>query len=90
MSAVTTICTIIAVFVHLMFLLSILFLDPIPRAHLAFSEYILVTTCKGNLAVLRKSLMSSKGGSKVICERGIYMKGPSTTDLAMEDPKRIL
>jgi hypothetical protein len=45
--------------------------------------------CKGNLALLRKSLRSSKGGFKRIYKDGIIHER-CTTDLARGDPKRIL
>ena len=46
--------------------------------------------CKGNLAVLRKSLRLARENPKRIYERGIIHKELYNTDLARENPKRIL
>ena len=47
-------------------------------------------TCKGNLAVLRKSLKLARDNPKRIYKNNIYKQGLDTTDLARDDPKRIL
>ena len=46
--------------------------------------------CKGNLAVLRKSLKLARDDPKRIYKNNIYKQGLDTTDLARDDPKRIL
>ena len=46
--------------------------------------------CKGNLAVLRKSLKLARDDPKRIYKNNIYNQGLDTTDLARDDPKRIL
>ena len=46
--------------------------------------------CKGNLAVLRKSLKLARDEPKRIYKNNIYKQGLDTTDLARDDPKRIL
>jgi hypothetical protein len=46
--------------------------------------------CKGNLAVLRKSLKLARDDPKRIYNNNIYNQGLDTTDLARNDPKRIL
>ena len=48
------------------------------------------TRCKGNLAVLRKSLKLARDDPKRIYKNNIYKQGMDTTDLARDDPKRIL
>ena len=50
----------------------------------------MVTLCKGNLSVLRKSLKLARGDPKRIYKNNIHMQGLDTTDLARGDPKRIL
>ena len=45
--------------------------------------------CKGNLAVLRKSLKLARDDPKRIYKNNIYKQGLDTTDLARDDPKRI-
>ena len=47
-------------------------------------------SCKGNLAVLRKSLKLARDDPKRIYKNNIYKQGLDTTDLARDDPKRIL
>ena len=47
-------------------------------------------SCKGNLAVLRKSLELARDDPKRIYKNNIYKQGLDTTDLARDDPKRIL
>ena len=51
---------------------------------------IIRTSCKGNLAVLRKSLKLARDDPKRIYKNNIYKQGLDTTNLARDDPKRIL
>jgi hypothetical protein len=59
------------------------------RAHLK-KVLAKLPTCKGNLAVPRKSLRLAREDPKKIYKKDIYMRSVCTTDLAREDPKRIL